>query len=138
MKRVKRYSEAFKLQVVREIQDEGLSLKAICRKYDIGNTMTVRRWLKQAGRSDLGTKVVRIETMDDVNRIKELEKEVTQLKVALADEHLKNVCLESLVSLAKEKLDIDLKKNFGSKVSNESVIGIRPAAPKGAHGRSKK
>ena len=50
---------------------------------------------------------------DEKDRVKELEKKVRQLESALADEHIKNIVLESLVDIAREKYGIDLKKKNG-------------------------
>ena len=117
-----RYSESFKLKVVSEIEEKGLSIAEVQRKYDIRGSATIQGWLKRFGKNHLLGKVIRIETMDEKDRIKALEEELKQYKSALAEATLENKCLTTLVKLAKSELNIDLKKNFGTHVSNNSAL----------------
>ena len=54
---------------------------------------------------------------DEKDRVKELEKRIRQLESALADEHIRNAVLESLVEIARDKYGIDLKKKSGQEAS---------------------
>ncbi|MCK4894970.1 MAG: transposase, partial [Calditrichia bacterium] len=83
------------------------------RLYDITGNMTIQNWISKLGKTHLLNKVVRIEMKGEKDRVKELEKKVRQLESALADEHIKNIVLESLVDIAREKYGIDLKKKNG-------------------------
>ena len=74
-------------------------------------------------KNHLLNKVVRIEMKDEKDRIKELEKKIRQLESALSNEHIKNIVLESLVDIAREKYGIDLKKKNGQKQSNRDTGG---------------
>ena len=86
---VRRYSEAFKLQVVNEIEEGKVSgFWEVQRKYGIKGGNTVRRWLVKFGRDHLLNKIVRVETMRERDRVKKLQDEVSRLKHALADAHL--------------------------------------------------
>ncbi len=112
----KRYSLAFKKKVVWEIES-GRLLKSEAEKlYGIGGTKTIGNWMKQLGKDHLLSKVVRIETTEEVNRLKELKKENHRLESALAQAHLKIVALEGLVEQANIFYETDIKKNFGTKV----------------------
>jgi transposase-like protein len=44
------YPESFKQQVVQEYEAGGVSLQALRRKYRIGGTTTVSKWLHRYGR----------------------------------------------------------------------------------------
>ena len=46
--RIKRYSEAFKHQVVREYE-AGASARWLMQKYGIGGDSTIKRWVHQYG-----------------------------------------------------------------------------------------
>ena len=48
---------------------------------------------------------------DEKERIKELEKQVKGLESALAQSHVKNIALESLLECAEEHYQADFKKN---------------------------
>ena len=108
-----RYSLAFQQKVVREIESGELSIEDARRLYDIRGNATIQQWIRKLGKNHLLSKVVRIEMKDEKDRVKELEKRIRQLESALADEHIKNAVLESLVDIARDKYGIDLKKKSG-------------------------
>lgn len=114
------YSLCFKQKVVRELETEGLTLAAARRRYGITGGETIQNWIKRFGKNDLLNKVVRIEMKDEKDRIKELEAEVKQLKIALADATLGQNLLGKLVEVAGEHYQTDLKKTFGPKLSGEA------------------
>jgi transposase-like protein len=110
-----------KKKVVSEIESGELSIGDACRLYDITGNDTIQNWIGKLGKNHLLNKVVRIEMKDEKDRIKELEKKVRQLESALADEHIKNIVLESLVDIAREKYGIDLKKKNGQEQSTSDT-----------------
>ena len=116
-----RYSISFKQKVVREIEEEGLSVLAASRRYGIKGGNTIGAWIKQFGKNHLLTKIVRVEMKGEKDRTKELEKENKKLKEALADAYLAKECAEKIIELANEEYKTDLKKNFGQGESKSSV-----------------
>jgi len=115
-----RYSFGFKQKVVREIEEEGLSLSQARRRYGIKGAATIQKWLNQFGKNHLINKVVRVEMKEEKDRIKELEAEVKRLKLALADSVMAKDILQTVVKLADDHYGSDLKKNFGSQQSKHS------------------
>jgi len=100
-----RYSVAFKQQVVAEL--EAGRFRSICQAsdhYGIRGTTTVRRWLAQLGKNHLIPKVVRVEKPNEANQVRELKKQIRQLKQALGETQLHNVLNESFLSIACEQL----------------------------------
>jgi transposase-like protein len=88
MRVVMRYSEAFKLQVIRELE-----AGRFCGPYEAGRTYgvgvgTVSYWLRRYGKNHLLNKVVRVMKADERTEIEALRKQVRELKGALADAHL--------------------------------------------------
>ena len=118
---VRRYSIAFQQKVVSEIESGEISIGDARRLYNITGNDTVQNWLRKRGKNHLLQKVVRIEMKDEKDRIKELEKQVRELESALANEHLRNIVLESLVEIAREDYGIDLKKSPGQKRSDSGT-----------------
>jgi transposase len=114
-KEIKQYSLAFKQMVVSQIENGKFTISDAKRTYDIGGFATIPNWLKKLGKDHLLNKVVRIEMKGEKDRIKELERQKRELESALAQEHLKNICLESLIESVEEHYQIDVKKNFGDK-----------------------
>ena len=114
-----RYSNSFKLMIVQEIE-QGSSFGATRRKYGIGGADIIQKWVKKFGKHHLLNKTVRIETMNEKDRLKELEAENKKLKMKLAETYLAKDCLEELVKMANEIYKTDLKKNFGMGSQNDS------------------
>ena len=124
-RKVIRYSISFKQQVVREIEEEGKGIEEQRRRYGIKGMSTIQQWIRKFGREHLLNKIIRIETMEEKDRIKQLEQENKKLKMALADAYLAKDCLEVLVELANEHYKTDLKKSFGDKGPAGSGKAIR-------------
>lgn len=118
---IRRYSEAFKLTVVKDIEQGSMSVTEAKKKYGITGNGTVENWLKKLGREHLLPRKVRIESVKEVDQIKKLEKEKQELESALAKAHLKIACLETLVEVAEEEQGVDLKKKSGSSASKGSL-----------------
>jgi len=118
-KKVVRYSISFKQMVVNEVES-GRSCEYLRRKYDIGSTVTIPRWVERLGKNHLLNKLVRIETMEDKNRDKEKDAEIKRLKMALADAHMAKACLEEVIKMANDEYKTDLKKNFGTQSPKNS------------------
>lgn len=117
---IPQYSLAFKQMVVSEIESGKFTVSEAKRTYDIGGCGTIPKWLKKFGKDHLLNKVVRIEMKGEKDQIKELERQKRELESALAQEHLKNICLESLIESVEEHYHIDVKKNFGEKAPKKS------------------
>lgn len=84
-----RYSEAFKLQVIREIEEGRFaSATEASEAYGIRGHETVTRWLRQSGRGVLVRKMVRVEKPGEPGEIKRLKDRVRQLESALADSYI--------------------------------------------------
>jgi putative transposase len=78
----KRYSTEEKIRVLREA-DTGKSIVDICREKNISD-VTFHRWKREFGQMDL----------NEAKRLKELERENTELKKMLADAMLAKKVLE--------------------------------------------
>ena len=118
-----RYSISFRQKVVREIEEEGLTIQAAKRRYGIGGGQTIQRWMRRFGKYHLLEKIVRIETMEEKDQIKKMQEEIRKLKLALADSLMAQKCLEAVIEEADKEYKTDLKKSFGSDASKDSGEG---------------
>ena len=130
MKETIRYSEAFKLQVVQEVERGKYgSCHAAAAAYGIRGTRTVRRWLLQYGKAHLLRKVVRVETTDDRDELKRLQAECRRLKEALADAHLDLRLERAFLEIScKANSDADVeafKKKHAGMLSIELPKGVK-------------
>lgn len=111
---IKRYSQAFKQQVVREYE-AGASVNSLRQKYGIGSPGTVKHWIERYGRSGYRSELVIIQSVADQLEVKAMKQRISQLEAALAESVLENRMLHTTLGVASQALEIDLKKNFGKK-----------------------
>ena len=109
---VKRYSEAFKQQVVREYE-EGVSIYRLLQKYGIKGHNTVKRWIAKYGRSGYRAELVVIQSVEDQQEVKAMKARIAELESALASSVLETRMLNATLEVASQSLAMDLKKNFG-------------------------
>jgi transposase len=114
---IRRYSEAFKKQVVREYE-EGATACSLSKKYGIKGRSTINTWVKKYGREGSRYKLMVIQKPEEQERVKQLEKRVQDLESALAQVTLDKLMLESLVEVIEEKEGIVVKKNIGRQSLN--------------------
>ena len=115
-----RYSRAFKLKVVNEIEEGKYSITQARDIYDIGGGDTIHKWIKRLGRNHLISKIVRVEMRGETDKIKELNKKIRVLESALANERIKTISLESLMEVAEERYGVEFKKNSSAKGLKEA------------------
>jgi len=109
------YSEAFKMQVVEEInQGKFASVLQAQKAYGICGMNTIKTWIKKYGKEELLPKRVRVETMTEIDELKEAKNRIRDLERALSDAHM-DYCLErAFLEIACEQMGTsreDLKKN---------------------------
>ena len=110
------YSEAFKLQVIRELEEgKHVSCFAAGQAYAIRGTNTVRRWARQYGREHLARKVVRVETTEERNELQRLKERVRELERALGDTTLDLRLEREYVKLACRQAGIEDVEAFKKK-----------------------
>lgn len=120
---VKRYSTAFKMKVVSELESGELSVAQAQRRYGLGEGSTIYTWLKRYGRHYQKPILMRIQDPKEVDRTKQLEKEKKELESALAAAHLTILRLESTIEVASEMYGVDLKKKFDKEASSAAFTG---------------
>lgn len=116
---ITRYSISFKQKVVKEIEEEGLTISQAARRYGITGGSTIQNWLRKFGRNHLLNKIVRVEMKGEKDRVKDLEAENKKLKIALADATMAKYALETLVDIVDEHYQTDVKKNLGQQLSKK-------------------
>jgi len=117
--RTYRYSPAFKLKVITEIESGQYTIAQARRIYDIHGNATIQNWLRNYGKTHLLNKVVHVQMRDEKDKVKQLKKQIKALEHALAKSQVDNLCWKSLVEVLDEKYGIDSKKNFGSQLPPE-------------------
>jgi len=118
MRPVIRYSEAFKREVVRQLEREGLSFAAVRLRYGITGNATVQNWVRRYG-SGLRGRMIRVEKPEEISQLKRLKERVRQLESALGDANIDLALERAYTRMACERAGIQdveaFKKNAGGK-----------------------
>jgi transposase len=117
-----RYSEAFKMQVVRELEEGQVPFDEIRRKYGIGGCATVQGWVGQYGNGTRG-KVIRVETPKEIDELKRLRERVQRLEALLADTNLELALERQYTRLACERAGIADVVEFKKKADGKQRTG---------------
>jgi transposase-like protein len=118
---VKRYSEAFKQQIVEEIESGQGTLQEVRRKYGL-SVNTIQYWIKRMGKLGLLPNLIRVEKPDERDRIKDLERQIRQLKESLADTQVDSLINKKYFEILCREQGLDpeeVKKNLSAKPSSK-------------------
>jgi transposase-like protein len=113
-----RYSEAFKMEVVRELEEGGLAFDAVSMKYGIRGAMTVSKWVRKYGNGTRG-KVIRVEKTGEINELKRLTERVRKLESALADANIDAALERAYTRLACRRAGITDVAEFKKKAGGQ-------------------
>lgn len=123
----KNYSESFKLQVVREIEQGLLSTTGAKRKYGIQARSTVVNWLRKYGNFDWENqtpsrmaKTPEQRIMELEAKIKLLEKQKKHLEKQVDHADKKAIIFDMMIDIAEKEYKIPIRKNSSPEQSNDS------------------
>lgn len=115
-----RYSENFKREVVRELEEGRFgSMMEARAHYGIGGMSTLSKWLKRFGKNELLGKVVRVEKPGEADQMRELKRKVLELERALGQTQAERLLNEAYLKIACERLGEEVeafKKKSDGKV----------------------
>ena len=104
-----RYSEAFKMTVVRELEEQDLPCEHVRRKYGIRSSATVATWVRKYGNGSRGIRI-RVEKPEEINEAKRLRARVRQLESALADANIDKALERAFLELACERAGLEVEE----------------------------
>jgi transposase-like protein len=119
---VVRYSEAFKHQVVKEVEEGHRPIDQLRRAYGIKGSNTIRNWIKRMGKLESLPRFIRVEKPDEKDQIKELQRQIRELKDSLAETQVRYLIAESRFEVVCQEQGLDpeeVKKKLKSKRSSE-------------------
>ena len=111
-------SEPFKLKILDELTTGKLNKSQLGKLYGI-NPTTINEWIRKYNRKDLMNTRIKVETKDEITRIKALQKEIKQLKKLLLKKDLDAMVLESYLEVAAEDLGYKSVAELKKKLSIE-------------------
>jgi transposase len=115
-----RYSESFKLSVLRALESGEVSSPFEAEvRFGIRGNGTVRRWVLKYGKEHLLGKLIRVETVKETNELKELRERVKVLEKALSTKTIDHLMAESYLKLACKVGNISDVEEFKKKHSGK-------------------
>jgi transposase-like protein len=115
------YSEAFKLHVLRELEEGKFATKDAARRaYGIRGCGTLLSWIDKYGKTHLRERVVRVERPKEVSEVKRLRKRVRDLEKALANANIDATLSEAYLEIACELAGIEDVEGFKKKHAGTS------------------
>jgi transposase-like protein len=104
------FSDDFKKARIKDYESGKFSVNEISRLYGIERPV-VYRWIYKY--STYNKKSIRVVEMSEssTKKLKDLEQRIKELEQVVGQKQLKIDYLEKMIDIAKEELDIDIKKN---------------------------
>ena len=123
---VTQYSLAFRQQVVADIErGRFASIHAAQLHYQILGKSTVYKWVRKMGKNHLLPKRVRVEPVDEADRVRELQKQVENLERLLGRTQAENLLNQSYLKIACEQLGVEVE------LFRKKSAGVRSGMPPG-------
>jgi transposase-like protein len=117
-----RYSQAFKMQVVRELEEKNLPFASLRRKYGIKGCYTIQTWAQKYGNGSRG-KVIRVQKPEEIDEVKKLKARVRLLEKALADANVDLAIERAYIEIACERAGIADVTEFKKKTAGPLGAG---------------
>ena len=105
----RKYSEDFKLKIVRDYESGRYSVSDMEKIYDI-STSVIYKWIYKY--SEYNKRTIQVVEMKDsqAEKIRQMEARIQELEQAVGQKQMNIDYLEKMIELAKEHYDIDIKK----------------------------
>ena len=122
IKTQRRFSEEFKRALVVEYEKGCLSIPQLCKLHGIAAQQLYNWVYKFSNFNEKGSRIIEMENSSS-KKIKELEKKLKELEQIVGRKQIQIDYLETMMEVAKEELNIDIKKNYDTLQSTKSEKG---------------
>ena len=109
----RKFSEDFKRKIVKDYEQGTMSVCQMSRLYGIANTQIYNWIYKFSIFNEKGSRIVEMKESQSA-KFKELEQRIKELERNVGQKQIMIEYLEKMIDLAKEELNIDIKKNFAT------------------------
>jgi transposase-like protein len=112
-RRYRHFSESFKQEKVKEINEGRSRIADICRAYNVSYT-TIYRWISLYSNLSKPQRTI-VETKSDTTKILALQKKIAELERLLGQKQVLIDFKDKMIEIAEETYQVDIKKKFGTK-----------------------
>lgn len=113
IKKQRVYSDDFKRSVVKDFESGQFSVLQLAKLHNIGNPLIYGWIYKFSTFNEKGSRVVEMKN-SSTQKMKELEARIKELEAIVGRKQINIDYLERMIDIAKEELNIDIKKNFNT------------------------
>ena|SRR5690554_3272947 len=119
IRKQRKYSIEFKKRIVADFESGKYSVPQLEKLHGVGNP-TIYGWIyKFSTFNEQGFRIIEMKD-SSTKKMKELEARVKELERTVGRKQIMIDYLEKMMEIAKDELDIDIKKNFGTPQSTGS------------------
>jgi transposase-like protein len=120
----RKFTTDFKRKIVKDFEQGTMSVGQLSKLYGIANTQIYSWIYKFSIFNEKGSRIVEMKDSQSA-KFKELEQRIKDLERNVGQKQIMIEYLEKMIDLAKEELNIDIKKNFATPQSNGSKKTIK-------------
>lgn len=116
----RKYSEEFKKSIVNDFESGKFSILQLERLHNISN-VSLYSWIYKYSRSnERGQRIVEMKD-SSTQKLKALEQRIKELEQTVGKKQIQIDYLEKMIDIAKDELNIDIKKNSNTPQSSGSA-----------------
>jgi transposase len=117
-KQKRRFSEQFKREKVKLIDQGKVKVSEICRMYDVSGT-SVYQWIDKYGSGPKIEKLI-VEKHSETKALLEMQKRLAELERLLGQKQIEVEFYKKMIDIAEDHYDINIKKNYSTQQSDTS------------------
>jgi transposase-like protein len=118
--KVRIFSEAFKKEKVKLIENRQFTVKQLSRIYEVSET-AIYKWIRKYSTKIAKSEKIVIEKESEGAKTLELLKQIAELERTIGQKQLEIDYLEKVIELGNEEVGFDIKKKYASGRSHGSV-----------------
>ncbi len=116
-RRMRRFSENFKREKVKEIELGRSTVLEISKQYEV-TAVNVYRWISKFGSMKNKKERIIVETDSDTKQLLALKKKVAELERIIGQKQILLDFKDKMIELAEETYHVEIKKKFSTKPSD--------------------
>lgn len=120
----RKFTTDFKRKIVKDFEQGTMSVGQLSKLYGIANTQIYSWIYKFSIFNEKGSRIVEMKDSQSA-KFKDLEQRIKDLERNVGQKQIMIEYLEKMIYLAKEELNIDIKKNFATPQSNGSKKTVK-------------
>jgi transposase-like protein len=121
-RRRRRFSENFKKEKVRELELGITTPSQLCKAYEVSG-MSVYRWIAKFGSMKQKKERLIVESQSDAVQLLEMKKKIAELERVVGQKQLLIDFQQTMIDLAEEHYQVDIKKKFSGTPSSTTGKG---------------